>query len=78
MKESTQENIFGLDLLPVENFPDFSNTVFSDEEILLEEGEKFIVFVLNEIQYAIPSNSVSEVIRQLNLTPLTVEISRFI
>jgi purine-binding chemotaxis protein CheW len=70
MKKSTQENIFELDVLSVENFPDFSKTVLSDEEILLDEGEKFIVFVLNEIQYAIPSNSVSEVIRQLNLTPL--------
>jgi purine-binding chemotaxis protein CheW len=70
MKESNQENIFESELPPISDFPDFSDSLFSDEEKLSGTGEKFIVFILNETQYAIASNSVSEVIRQLNLTPL--------
>ncbi len=70
MNESKQENIFELELPSAADFPDLSNSFISVEEKTQTSGEKYIVFLLDEIQYAIPADSVTEVIRRLEITSL--------
>jgi purine-binding chemotaxis protein CheW len=70
MNESNSKQIFDLELTSVADFPDFTDSFFTGEEKFQPEGEKFIVFILNDIQYGISSSGVSEVVRQLKLTTL--------
>ncbi len=70
MKEYNQENIFEFETPPLPDLSGYSNSVFSETEKPRNADEKFIIFTLAETQYAVASNSVSEVIRQLNLTPV--------
>ncbi len=68
--ESKKDVIFDLDNTNVADFSDFTDSFFPNEEELQPVGEKFIVFFLNDTQYAVSSSSVSEVVRQLSLTTL--------
>ena len=52
------------------NLTDLTETFFADQQAANSDGEKFVVFFLDETLFAIPARSVSEVIRPLAPTPL--------
>jgi purine-binding chemotaxis protein CheW len=67
MSESKNEQLFDLDLL---SKSEVSDSLLLEKQLAQTVGNKFIVFTLNGLYYAVISNKVSEVVRPLPFTPL--------
>ena len=52
------------------DLPDLTETFLNGEQTALIDGEKFVVFFLDDTLFAIPAREVTEVIRPLRYTPL--------
>ena len=61
------EPIFDLSSL---NLPDLTESFFTDKQAANSDGEKFVVFFLEDALFAIPARLVTEVIRPIPFTPL--------
>ncbi len=70
MSNSKTKQLFDLDLLSIPELPDVSDSLFLENEISQTEGEKYIVFLINEDHYAIASNKIAEVVRPQPFTTL--------
>lgn len=70
MTELKQEKLFDLDLISISDLTNVSESIFLDKQKPEIPGKKFIVFMLEDKQYAIASNEVSEVVRPLTYTTL--------
>ncbi len=70
MSESNKEKLFDLDVLSIPDFADVSDSLFQDGQTPQSEGTKYIVFMINEVFYAIASKKVSEVVRPIAYTSL--------
>lgn len=65
-----KQEIADIDFSSLLDLSNLSSSVFSPEKPKVTEGEKYIVFHLDEKTYGIPSTQVSEVLGSLPVTPL--------
>lgn len=70
MNRNAQENDFELDFSSLLDSPNLADSVFSAQKSYTPEGEKYVVFHLDEKLYAVHSKQVVEVIGFLPVTPL--------
>jgi len=64
---SNAEPLFDLSSL---NLPDLTESFTRTKQPQKSDGEKFVVFFLDDELFAVPAGQIAEVIRPLNFTPL--------
>ncbi len=64
------KDLFDLEALSKESITDLSEQLFQEDVDDAQDGEKYVVFQIDDNNYAIPSTCVSEVIRMLPVTEL--------
>ena len=72
MNKHAQDTDFELDFSSLLDSPEFADSIFPAEKSLPQEGEKYIVFHLDDKLYAVHSKQVVEVIGFLPVTSLPV------
>lgn len=73
MNTYAPDNEFELDFSSLLDLPDAGDSVFPIERVVLnQEGEKYVVFHLDEKMYAVNSKQVTEVIGFLSVTRLPI------
>jgi purine-binding chemotaxis protein CheW len=72
MNNHAPESEFELDFSSLLDLPNSDNSVSGVERVLIQEGEKYVVFHLDEKLYAVHSKQVAEVIGSLPVTSLPI------
>ena len=67
MADESKKDLFDLDAISSGSVSDLPDGFFQDDEFEVE-GDKYVVFQINDEHYAVPSEDVSEVVRMLPLT----------
>ena len=68
MAEKAKQDLFDLDAISKDSIVEMPDPFFSDDPEAIREGEKYVVFQIEDEQYALPSDKVVEVVRMLPVT----------